>query len=205
MRRLIVLSLVLLGADQVTKTLAQLNLTHTSQAQWRSCRDTGIDCARALADVVLAPGWGLTYTENPTLYVWVDAPPAAVYGAHLMILVVWAWLVLAARWYLRWHRASLPVDLAMALVTVAAWGNLIDRLLVGGARDWLASPWWVTNLADGAAWLSVAMIALELWRNPLARRLDDPGFTLDPRRWPPPRETASCPPNNAHHEPDDDS
>lgn len=178
MRRIAVLSVLLLGIDQATKTVAQLAFPETSTAAWRACREAGLDCA----DVVFAPGWGLVYIEHAGFWVWSAAPPLVVYGAHLLVLVVWLGVLAAGLWYRRWYRVSLAVDLSVAFFTVAAWGNLLDRLLVGGARDWLVTPVAVANLADVAVWPALALLTVEVWRFPPARGLLRAGLSFDPRK-----------------------
>ena len=183
-RRLVLLSALLLGIDQLTKTIAQLSFGATDLAAWNACRDAGLNCVQTLADVVLAPGLGLMYTVHPGLYWWPDHP-LLIAGLHATVLAVWVGVMTAAVWYRRRYRPSLAVDLAAASFTAAAWGNLIDRLLVGGARDWLATPWWIANFADVAGWLVLPLLAVELWRHPPSRRLLQPGqLPLRSRRTP---------------------
>jgi hypothetical protein len=77
-RRLVVLSAVLIGLDQLTKSLAQWLLTPTTTEQWGECRAVGIDCAARLADVRIATNWGVTCTEHAGYWLWGDLPLIAV-------------------------------------------------------------------------------------------------------------------------------
>lgn len=72
----------------------------------------------------------------------------------------------------------------MGFFAAAAFGTLIDRLLVGGARDWLANPIAIANFANVAGWGFLVLFAVELWRFPPARRQLLRLRTADPRRWP---------------------
>jgi hypothetical protein len=42
--RLVLLSALLLGVDQLTKTVAQLTFETTDLATWDACRDAGLNC-----------------------------------------------------------------------------------------------------------------------------------------------------------------
>ena len=182
-----VLSTVLLASDQVTKFLAGWLLAPTTTEQWNECYPTGADCAARLADVRIAFNWGLTYTEHAGFWLWGDLHGSVAVALFVVVLAVWAGVLVAARGYRRWYRSSMPVDLATAWVTLAVWGHLIDRLLLGVARDWLVTPIGVANLPDMAVWPALLLCAVELWRYPPARRLLHP----DPRRWRPPTPTAT--------------
>lgn len=168
MRRLIVLSVLLLAIDQGTKTVAQFTLEGR--------------------EILVGGGWGLTYLVHEGIWVWTSIPPAMLWLAHIALIVLWLYFLAARRWYVRWYRESIAVDLAMAALTVSAYGNLIDRLLVGGARDWWVTPIAVANIADNTQWLALAAIVWELWRYPPSRNLLVIPRHLDPRKDLPPPE-----------------
>jgi lipoprotein signal peptidase len=157
-----VLSFLLLGIDQGTKTIAQFTLDGR--------------------ELVAPGGWGLTYIEHDGFWLWTSIPNSLLVVAHAIVLGIWIVAVLGRRWYVRWYRDSVAVDLALAALTVSAFGNLLDRLLVGGARDWWVTPIAVANLADVAIWVVLAAIAWEVSRFPPARELLVSSFRhLDPR------------------------
>ena len=83
MRRLTWLSLLLLGLDQATKTLAQVLLKGR--------------------ELLLVDGFGLTYVTNPGLWIWPTVPPAVVLLVHA--LAVAGWILALSGW--RWYRDSL--------------------------------------------------------------------------------------------------
>lgn len=152
---------LLLLLDQATKTLAQLTLQdHT----WEPLA-----------------GWGLTYVINPGTWLWPDIGATGLLVTHLLGIIVWAGWLTAAVWYERRYRQSSAVDWATGFFTLAVFGNAIDRIIAGGARDWAITPIATGNLADVAVWPALALLALELLRYPPSRRL----LSLNPRRWTP--------------------
>lgn len=160
-RRPAVAATALLAVDQASKTVAQVTL----------------DGVR----IEPVTGWGLTYIVNPGTWLWPDASARALAVAYLAAIGVWVGWMAAVGWYARFYRRSGAVDLATGFFTLAVFGNLLDRLWVGGARDWAITPIATGNLADVAAWVAVGLLAWELWRYPPARRL----LSLRPSRWRP--------------------
>lgn len=159
--RIAVAALVLLAVDQATKTAAQVLLDgHRFE---------------------IIDGWGVTYVVNPGTWLWPDATGWSLAVIHGAAGAVWLAHLAGAAWYRRHYRPSQAVDGAAAWFTLAVFGNLVDRVLVGGARDWAVTPIAIGNLADVAIWPALALIAWELWRYPPARRL----LSWRPRDWRP--------------------
>lgn len=152
---------VLLCLDQVTKTLAQLTLHD------RTYEPVG--------------GWGLTYVINPGTWLWPDIGTTGLLAAHLLAVLVWAGWLAATAWYTRHYRWSTALDYAAGFFTLAVFGNAIDRVIAGGARDWAITPIATGNLADVAVWPALALLVSELVRYPPSRRL----LSLNPHRWTP--------------------
>jgi lipoprotein signal peptidase len=152
---------MLLALDQLTKTLAQL----------------------ALHDHRCEPieGWGLTYVVNRGTWLWPDLGTTGILATHAAGSIVWAGWLAGASWYRRHYRRSAAIDWAAGFFTLAVFGNAIDRIIPGGARDWAITPIATSNLADIAVWPALALFASELVRYPPSRRLLSP----DPRRWTP--------------------
>jgi lipoprotein signal peptidase len=159
LRRLLVVTVLALGADQLTKIAAQLLLDGRT--------------------LLLAPGWGVTHVVNPGFWIRPEAAPGLVALASGAMIAAWLLPLAFTLRYRRAVRSSLAVDAFFGCYTLAVFGNTIDRLLVGGARDWLVTPVAVANLADLAVWPALAALGWEFWRHPPARRL----FSIDPRRW----------------------
>lgn len=152
---------MLLALDQATKTLAQLTFAgHTYEP---------------------LDGWGLTFVVNPGTWLWPDASRVGLLVAHGLGVLVWAGWVAGTAWYSRHYRRSTALAWAVGFMTVAAFGNAIDRIVAGGARDWAITPIATGNLADVAVWPAILLLAAELVSYPPSRRL----LSLDPRRWKP--------------------
>lgn len=160
-RRRVAASAILLAFDQITKAAAF----------------RGLDGQR----IEPIEGWGLTSIVNPGTWLWPQATTAELIIVHSLGAAVWVAALAAVAWYERNYRSSVAVDWAFAFLTLSTFGNLIDRVVVGGARDWVITPIAVGNVAD-VAWVpAVALVLWEPWRHPPARRL----LSLNPRRWRP--------------------
>lgn len=152
---------VLLGLDQLTKAIAQLTLD--------GHRHEPVD------------GWGLTFVINPGTWLWPDIGTAGILVTHAMGFAALAGWLAATAWYTRHYRCSPAVDWAAGFFTLAVAGNAIDRIIVGGARDWVITPIATGNLSDVAVWPAIALLIAELVRYPPSRRL----FSPNPHRWQP--------------------
>jgi lipoprotein signal peptidase len=159
MKRIVALTCVVLAIDQLTKSAAQVLL--------------------AGREPLIIGRWGVTYTVNRAFWLWPEASSEVVFVVHGAILGLAILPMTFAIWYRRRYRKSLAIDLFVAFFTTAATGNLIDRLLAGGARDWLVTPIAVANLADHAGGLALLALLWELCAHRAARRL----LSIDPRRW----------------------
>jgi hypothetical protein len=170
--RVSVLTAAVLAADQLTKTAAFALF--------------------AGRDPAIFAWWGFTYTVEPGL--WAQAESAAwwVVTVHLAAVVVW---LVPVRFALKqrrvfasasWHRSgrspALPVDAFVAVYTTAIFGALLDRLLVGGARHWLVTPFGTTSLSTLAA-LATLALALTLATRAVKRRARKRSRPVDALRW----------------------
>jgi hypothetical protein len=95
-------------------------------------------------------------------------------------------VVAGGRWYARWYRESLAVDLAVAAYAMAVLGQGTDRLLDGVDRDWIAVPWAIGNLAEPEPVADRDPARHRGWRFPPARRVLRAWCSLDPRCSVPP-------------------
>ena len=84
------------------------------------------------------------------------------------------------KYYQAYYRKSIYTDISFGLLTTAAFGNLLDRLLYGFARDFLINPIATSNLADIAGSLMLVFVALEFIIFPKARPLLRIG---KPKEW----------------------
>jgi lipoprotein signal peptidase len=127
----------------------------------------GLDQATKLAATLAAAGQtsGLVVpVHNPRFSLGLAGAPLAIMALLMAvgILAAGGYSLHAA------HRGRLPAWVPGLLVGGAS-SNLLDRLLLGSVRDFLATPWAVINLADLA--VLAAVIASTLV--PLVRRPTD--------------------------------
>jgi signal peptidase II len=127
----------------------------------------GLDQATKLAATLAAAGQtsGLVVpVHNPRFSLGLASAPLPV-----MALLMAAGILAAGGYSLRAaHRGRLPVWVPGLLVGGAS-SNLLDRLLLGAVRDFLATPWAVINLADLAVVAAViGAILAHLTRRPPA-------------------------------------
>jgi hypothetical protein len=157
--RVSLLTAALLAADQLTKAVSYALFQGAEPATFAF--------------------WGFTYLVAPGLWAQADMAAWLVVGVHLAAVVVWLVPVHIALKQRRvfgsasWHRGgrspALPVDAFVAVYTTAIFGGLLDRLLVGGARHWLVTPFGTTSFSALAAWATVAL-ALVLANRAIRRR-----------------------------------
>lgn len=148
---LILIALGVAGCDQGTKRWAETDL-----AGERS--------------VDVAPGFQLTYTENPGNAFRMDrvlpAPARApiLWGAAIVTLAV-----IALAW---WRQRRFDATaIAGALVAGGAAGNLIDRAVRGHVVDFLhVRGWPVFNVADIALAAGAILLIAAAWVPRLRRR-----------------------------------
>jgi lipoprotein signal peptidase len=107
----------------------------------------------------------------------VGGPTAALVAGTLVVLGVF--LSLIGRWAIQ---IGVPA-LVPALIAGGMLGNVVDRALLGGVRDFLVTPWAICNLADIAIavgilalGLSVALRLIQLRLTAATIRLVRPGF-----------------------------
>lgn len=159
MKRVATLTLLLVIADQASKVLAAHYLI-----------------GRRL---LLAPGWGLTYTVNPGLWINHALSPASFPWLQAAAALLLAGGAVYLAFYHRYYRRSLWIDLAYASLLAGTVGNLfLDRFLMHGIRDFLITPIATSNAADlyGSVFFLLSVL-FEFAFFPRARRL---------LRWTPP-------------------
>ena len=143
------------------------NRTVTRQAAGLGLAVIGLDQATKLAATLTAAAQtsGLVVpVHNPRFSLGLAGAPLPV-----MALLMAAGILAAGGYSLQAaHRRRLPAWVPGLLVGGAS-SNLLDRLLLGAVRDFLATPWAVINLADLA--VLAAVIASTLV--PLVRRPTD--------------------------------
>jgi signal peptidase II len=113
----------------------------------------GLDQATKLAATLAAAGQtsGLVVpVHNPRFSLGLAGAPLPI-----MALLMAAGILAAGGYSLHAaHRGRLPTWVSGLLVGGAS-SNLLDRLLLGAVRDFLATPWAVINLADLAVLAAV--------------------------------------------------
>jgi len=74
-------------------------------------------------------------------------------------------------WLAKNHFKDQP--LALGLLIGGGLSNLLDRLLLGGVRDWLAIPGTrlYNNLADYAIGLAVVLLLWYAWKMPASKKI----------------------------------
>ncbi|HWI65134.1 MAG TPA: signal peptidase II [Symbiobacteriaceae bacterium] len=160
MARVLYIAALLLIADQASKALAAVSLPGQR--------------------ILLAPSWGLTYTVNHGIWVSPSLDPGYLPWLATAALLLMAGGAVHVAFYRRYYRRSIWVDLSYAALLAGLLGNLVlDRLLAGGARDFLITPIAVCNFSDIYGSVCVWAAVVELVQFPRARRL---------LRWSPPTQ-----------------
>jgi len=138
-------ALVVVAADQVTKSVAVAHLTRPVH--------------------VLGPiGFALGYNSGAAFSLFTGAAPViAPIAAVLVGALVW----------LAWRAGSAGLAVALGLVLGGALGNLADRAFRGHhgqVVDFVTFPHWPTfNLADACITIGVILAAIFYWRRPPER------------------------------------
>jgi signal peptidase II len=138
----------------------------TRQAAGLCLAVVGMDQATKLAATLAAAGQTsglLVPVHNPRFSLGLAGAPLPVMALLMAvgILTAGGYSLQAA------HRGRLPTWIPGLLVG-GAGSNLLDRLLLGAVRDFLATPWAVINLADLAVLAAVTgSILAHLTRQPL--------------------------------------
>lgn len=140
----LIVVLLVIGLDQLAKYLTQVNLMPlgTSYPLWEgvfhitSAHNTGA------AFSMLAGGR------------WFFVAIAAIAGIGIILLLV--------KYRSRMH---LFMRICLALILAGAWGNMIDRILLGYVRDMLdfrLVNFAIFNVADSAVSVGAALLALDI-------------------------------------------
>lgn len=126
--------MVLLGADQLTKTWADDALLLYQKTEF-----------------------GLSLTHNYGMAFGLSLPTWSIYAIIAIVLGLGTWLVVQNKlWRDHWHLTGL------ALLLAGAIGNLIDRVRFGYVIDFIKIYWWPTfNLADIFIVAAVLLFAWE--------------------------------------------
>lgn len=184
MRVLLVVGLLTLFADQVTKYLAVAHLTTALDKHEGAARLSQWVSARNLDNDPIVPGqpyklhkpvpviesvWHFRYVENPgAAWGMFSNLPETVRRPFFHVIS------LAAIGFILYMFRKLPKDarmvrVALALVLGGAMGNFVDRLVRGYVIDfidwhWVNQPnlrWPTFNVADAAICVGVAMLLLD--------------------------------------------
>ena len=145
----VILSLAVLAADRVTKSLVE-RLTITG---WRRTVIPGF------FDLVHTRNSGIAFgllADSPLPWMRI-----ALIALSLVAAVAMAWLLVAGRAGGQRSRAGI------ALILGGAAGNLLDRLMDGGVVDFIliyfrGHEWPAFNVADSAIVVGAALVLLEL-------------------------------------------
>lgn len=112
---------------------------------------------------LLGPWLGLHLTARPNTGGVFGLLPSKGYVFVILtvvaLLVVW-WMLRSAR------PERLLFRLSLGLITGGALGNLADRALIGGVRDFIKLRYWpwAFNLADAAICAAAGLLILEIFR-----------------------------------------
>ncbi len=200
---LLLVAVLTLVADQVTKYLAVSRLTDVLDGREGLARVTGFVTEKNLdndpkvegarrrttgAVHVLPDYWHFRYVENPGAAwgLFGNLPDGARQAFfHLVSLAALAF-ILSMYWKL--EPGQRLVQLALALVTGGALGNYVDRLLRGYVIDFIDWHWrnqpgmrWPTfNVADAAICVGVALMLLDSVRVRRPAEASDAPLTGNP-------------------------
>jgi signal peptidase II len=187
LRVLLLVVLLTLAADQVTKYLAVAGLTDVLDGREGLARvtaflseknldnDPRVEGARRRttgAYYVLEDYWHFRYVENPGAAwgLFGNLPEGARQAFfHVVSLVALAFILVM---YRKLEPGQHLVQVALALVTGGALGNYVDRLLRGYVIDFIDWHWrnqpglrWPTfNVADAAICVGVTLMLLDSLR-----------------------------------------
>ncbi|GAB4402353.1 MAG: signal peptidase II [Anaerolineales bacterium] len=132
-------SVLAFAADQGSKVVLRAALP--DGAVWTPFR--GVAWLYLRAGTNTGAAFGL-FQGAGAVFVWV--------AAAALVAIAWA--------YLRQPRMAVPVAVGLGLIAGGAAGNLLDRLLLGGAVDFVrVGPLPACNLADVCIVLGAAVLA----------------------------------------------
>lgn len=146
------LALVLLAADQASKSAAHNLLPSQGLRLWRFV--------------------SLTPTRNTGgVFGILQGYPHVFTAAALLITLG------AAAWAWRSAGRSRLLDLSLALLLAGALGNVADRLILGYVRDFVDLGFWPAfNVADACLTTSVVLLSLWAWLSSRKRGQAESGF-----------------------------
>jgi lipoprotein signal peptidase len=132
--------------------------------------------AKAAAPNIDSPA--IVDTHNPGYAFGVVGGPTALLVAGTLV-ILGVFMLLIGRWAIQ---IGVPA-MVPALVAGGMLGNVFDRVLLGGVRDFLVTPWAICNLADIAIasgilalGLSVALRMIQLRLSASTIQLARPGL-----------------------------
>jgi lipoprotein signal peptidase len=113
--------------------------------------------------------------HNPDYALGVMGGPTALLVVGTL-LVLGVFLTLIGRWAIQ---IGLPA-IVPALIAGGMVGNVADRLLLGGVRDFLVTPWAICNLADIAIAAGIVALGLSFLLRMIQLRLAAETIRLGP-------------------------
>ena len=119
----------------------------------------------------IVSGFGFTYTTNPGIWLNNNISTVALLFLQVLAIFFWIFILYLMKYYQAYYRKSIYTDISFGLFTTAVFGNFLDRLLYGFARDFLINPIAISNFADIAGSLALVFFALEFIVFPKARPL----------------------------------
>lgn len=108
---------------------------------------------------LLASVWGWASLNVGISFGWLSPLPPWLLTLCLFALLVGVWGITKGEW------AGHPV--AAGMFVGGAVSNLIDRILLGGVRDWLPIPMTTihNNLADYAILVGLILLIVDYWQD----------------------------------------
>lgn len=112
--------------------------------------------------LLLYNNWGFTYMINYGL--WINTNISKVLLAVIQILAVIFWVIVyfLVKYYHKYYRESLLIDLSFCFYSTATFGNIIDMLFLGYIRDYFINPIAISNLADISIIFTVLFFIMEM-------------------------------------------
>jgi signal peptidase II len=193
--QLIVVALVVLAADQVTKFLAVKHLTFAFEHSHAETLGQQVNAfihrqhlgAEAKPSHDFIPAfWSYRYAENPGAAWSILATAPEKFRAAFFMIVSFVAIGLIGVYYSRLTSSQGMLRLALSLVMGGAIGNLVDRMMRSYVIDFIDWHWhdptwktgwhWPTfNVADTGISVGVALIALDTllswWRSTKTPRI----------------------------------
>lgn len=151
MKRALIFALLLIILDQVLKYSFQFLFADGSSIRiWKT---------------------GLTFIMNPGIYLHQNISPILVFLLQTVQVAAVIIVYRLFRMIKERFDSGLLLDISFALLVTGITGNLIiDRMLVGGIRDYLITPYGIANLADicglaGAVFFIPELIRIKVRNN----------------------------------------